>query len=71
MILNTGSGPVTVIYMPGTRVVDREMMAFDDVEAMLVELQTGSAVIIGPDKQSVSALYSFVQESITPAPGNS
>lgn len=71
MILNTEGGPVTVIYMPGTRVVDREVLAFDDVEAILVELQAGSAVIIGPDKQSVSALYSFVQESITPAPGNS
>jgi len=71
MILNTGNGPVTVIYMPGTRVVDREMLAFDHLEVMLVELQTGSAAIIGPDKQSVSGLYSFVQESIIPSPGNS
>jgi hypothetical protein len=71
MILNTGNGPVTVIYMPGTHVVDREMLAFDHVEAMLVELESGSAAIIGPDKQSVSGLYSFVQESIIPSPGNS
>jgi hypothetical protein len=71
MILHTERGPVTVIYMPGTRVVDREMMAFDNVEAILVELQAGSAVIIGPDERSIAALYAFVQESITPSPGNS
>jgi len=71
MILNTESGPVTVIYMPGTRVVDREMVYFDGVEAILVELQGGSAAIIGPDQQSVSGLYTFVQNSIIPSNGSS
>jgi len=71
MILNTESGPVTVIYMPDTHVVDREMFAFDDVEALLVELRNGSAAIIGPDRQTVSGLYAFMQESIRPLPESS
>jgi hypothetical protein len=70
MILNTEAGPVTVIYMPQTRVTDGEMLAFDNVEAVLVELQSGSAAIIGPDKQLISSLSVIVQDSIVPIPGN-
>lgn len=71
MILNTESGPVTVIYMPETRVTDREQFAFDDVDALLVSLGSGSAAIIGPDEQSISNLYAFVQDSIIPSPDSS
>lgn len=71
MILNTESGPVTVIYMPGTRVTDRETFAFDKVEALLVSLHSGSAAIIGPNQQSISNLYAFVQNSIIPSPDGS
>ena len=49
MILNTQIGPVTVIYMPETDVVDREMLAFDGLEAILVDMKKGSAAIIGPE----------------------
>ena len=71
MILNTETGPVTVFYMPETEVTDREMLAFDNMEAILVDLQRGSAAIIGPDPQLISNLYSIVQDSILPIPGNS
>jgi len=71
MILNTEAGPVTVIYMPHTSVTDGEMLAFDNVEAVLVELQSGSAAIIGPDKQLISSISGIVQDSIIPIPGNS
>ena len=71
MILNTETGPVTVIYMPHTKVTDGEMLAFDNVEAILVELQSGSAAIIGPDEQLISSLSGLVQDSIVPVPGNS
>lgn len=67
MILNTETGPVTVLYMPETPVSDREMFAFDDRQVMLVELEHGSAAIIGPDRASVSGLYAFIQDSIVPA----
>ena len=71
MILNTETGPVTVFYMPETEVTDKEMLVFDNMEAILVDLQSGSAAIIGPDPQLISSLYSFVQDSILPIPGNS
>jgi hypothetical protein len=47
------------------------MFAFDNMEALLVKLKTGSAAIIGPDQQSISGLYAFVQDSIIPSTGNS
>jgi hypothetical protein len=71
MILNTQDGPVTVIYMPDTPVIDRELLAFDGMEAILVDLKKGSAAIIGPDAELVSSLYATVQGSILPLPGSS
>ena len=71
MILNTDTGPVTVFYMPDTEVNDGETLAFDDVEAVLVELQSGSAAIIGPDETTISSLQAFIYDSLLPLPGNS
>jgi len=71
MILNTQDGPVTVIYMPDTTVIDRELLAFDGMEAILVKMHKGSAAIIGPDARRVSSLYATVQSSILPLPGSS
>ena len=71
MILNTQDGPVTVIYMPDTTVIDRELLAFDNMEAILVKMQKGSAAIIGHDAKHVSSLYATVQSSILPLPGSS
>jgi hypothetical protein len=71
MVLNTESGPVTVIYMPETEVSDKEMLAFDAVEAILVDLQRGSAAIIGSGSQGISNLYAMVHDSIISLPGSS
>jgi hypothetical protein len=71
MILNTDTGPVTVFYMPDTAVNDGETLAFDDVEAVLVELQAGSAAIIGPDETTFSSLQALIYDSLLPLPGNS
>ena len=70
MVLQTGRGLVTVIYMPETPVSDGEQILFDDSEAVLVQLRHGSAVIIGSRLQHVSELHSLVQESIVTADGN-
>jgi hypothetical protein len=67
MVLNTQSGPVTVIYMPETAVADRATLDFDGVEAILVDLQVGSAAVIGSGEQEVSSLYAMVQGSIFPS----
>ena len=66
MVLNTDEGPVTVIYMPETQVTDHEMVEFDEMRAIFVELDKGSAIIIGTQQQSVSELYAFVHESFIP-----
>ena len=71
MILNTETGPVTVFYMPDTAVNDREMLAFDDVEAVLIKLQSGSAAIIGPAAEQMSSLHALIYDSLLPLPGNS
>jgi hypothetical protein len=70
MVLNTSEGPVSVIYMPATSVIDREIIEFGDMRALLVKLEAGSAVIIGAESQSISTLYSVIQESIIPERGN-
>ena len=64
MILNTETGPITVFYMPGTHVTDREMLTFDDKEALLVDLESGSAAIIGSGSQQIQDYYAVVHNSI-------
>lgn len=71
MVLNTPTGPLTVIYMPESAVTDRQTLAFDNVEAMLVELKNGSAAIVGADRRDLQEYYSLVRESIVPATGPS
>ena len=66
MVLNTRQGPVTLIYMPGTRVSDGEMLGFDAVEALLVDLPAGSAAIIGAPEQDIRRLYATVHAAIVP-----
>ena len=71
MVLDTENGPLTVIYMPGTEVADREVLAFDGVEAMLVGLENGSAVIIGPKDLALDPYYAVVHDAIVPLGGRS
>jgi hypothetical protein len=71
LVLNTESGPVTVIYMPGTRVEDRERFTFDDQRAVLVQMELGSAAIINAEPQDPAAWQAFVQDTIRPQAGNS
>ena len=68
MVLNTRTGPLTVIYMPRTAVTDGERLAFDDLEAMLVELPSGSAAVIG---HRVENYYALVHDSLRPLAGGS
>lgn len=71
MVLNTGAGPVTVIYMPETGVEDRESFEFDGQQALLVRLQHGSAAIVAAGPQNVGDYYALVQDSILPLPRSS
>lgn len=66
MVLNTERGPITVIFMPDTVVSDGEMLDFDGMQAQLVVLAGGSAVIIGAHSQQVAGFYTLVQNSFIP-----
>lgn len=66
MVLDTESGPVTVLYLPGTRVNDRQMIDLDGRQAMLVSLEHGAAVIVGGTGRSPAAYYAVVHDAIVP-----
>lgn len=69
MVLSTERGLVTLIYMPQTAVSDGARFAFDESEAVLVQLPSGSAAIIGSREQQVSGLHALVRSSIVPTAG--
>jgi hypothetical protein len=63
LVVDTASGPVTIIFMPDTPVADGEMLAFDGMQAQLVGLARGSAAVIGTPAQDVAKLHALVQSS--------
>ena len=63
LVVNTASGPVTIIFMPDMLVTDGEMLAFDGMQAQLVDLVRGSAAVIGTPAQDVAKLHALVQTS--------
>ena len=64
MVVSTADGPVTVIFMPKAQVTDGEIVAFDQLQAVLVSLEHGSAAIIGKPSQGVGRLEAVVRESL-------
>jgi len=64
MVVSTQQGPVTIIFMPETNVIDGEMVEFDQMHAYLVNLEHGSAAIIGQRSQAVKSLESMVRTAI-------
>ncbi len=63
MVLNTKHGPITIIFMPHTVVTDGEMLAFDGMQAQLVNLASGSAAVIGTEDQDIASFHALVQDS--------
>ena len=64
MIVSTNQGPVTIFYMPETQVTDGKMVLFDQMQAVLVELEHGSAAIIGEQSQDVESMVGMVRSSL-------
>jgi hypothetical protein len=64
MIVSTEQGPMTIIFMPKTQVVDGEMVEFDQMHAYMVNLEHGSAAIIGKTSQPLKTLEAVVRNSI-------
>jgi hypothetical protein len=66
MVVSTDQGPMTIIFMPETQVADGNRVEFEQMHALLVSLEHGSAAIIGEKSQSVENLAPLVRESIKP-----
>ena len=64
MVVSTANGPITIIFMPETQVIDGEMVEFDQMHAYLVNLEHGSAAIIGRSTQPIESLQAMVRSSI-------
>ena len=64
MVVSTDQGPMTIILMPKTQVTDGEMVEFDQMHALLVNLDHGSAAIIGEQSQNVENLVTMVRGSL-------
>lgn len=65
LVVSTADGPMTIVFMPRTKVRDGEMLEFDHKHAYMVNLEHGSAAIIGRSEQPVSGLQALVRSSIT------
>ena len=64
MVINTEQGLMTLILMPHTDVSNGEVVEFDNMHALLVELGSGSAAIIGVQDQRVETLQAMVRQSL-------
>jgi len=64
MVVSTDQGPMTIIFMPGTQVTDGEMVEFDQMHAYMIDLEHGSAAIIGRRSQPVKSLETLVRNSL-------
>jgi hypothetical protein len=64
MVVSTDQGPMTIIFMPKTQVDDGEMVQFDQMHAMLVNLELGSVAIIGEQTQAVEKLQLMIRNSL-------
>ncbi len=63
-VVSTDQGPMTIIFMPNMQVTDGEMFQFDHMHAFLVDLEHGSAAIIGKQSQAIQSLESVIRESL-------
>lgn len=63
LVVSTDQGPMTIIYMPEVQATDGEVVQFDQMHASLVNLEHGSAAIIGNQSQNVDDLVVMVRDS--------
>ena len=64
MVVSTDQGPMTIIFMPESQVTDGEVVEFDQMHAYMIDLEHGSAAIIGRRSQPVKSLETLVRNSL-------
>jgi hypothetical protein len=66
MIVSTDQGPMTLIYMPHTRVAESTLLRVDGTEARVMDLGAGSVALIGAGAGAETEFAALVQRSIRP-----
>lgn len=66
MVITTDQGPVTVIFMPKVETVEGHIMDLAQMQAATLELESGSAVIIGPNEEIIASVYAMARDGIRP-----
>ena len=66
MILSTPEGLATVIYMPTTTVEKPVLLRVDGMDAQVVNLESGSAAIIGASEAAARELQATLREGVRP-----
>ena len=66
MVVNTESGPVTVIFMPKVETENGHILDMGQQVAATLPLESGSAVIIGTSEESIAPIYALARAGIKP-----
>ena len=64
MVVSTDQGPMTIIYMPNVQATDGEVVRFDQMHASLINLERGSAAVIGDQSQNVDSMVVMVRNAL-------
>ena len=67
MVVMTEDGPVTVFYLPKSQVETMKSFDMPGMHAFLVDLQQGSAAVIGPSTDSTRSIALMLSSAILPA----
>jgi hypothetical protein len=66
MVITTDQGPVTLIFMPKVETVNGHILAFDNLIAATLQLERGSALVIGPNEEIIASVYTLARDGIRP-----
>jgi len=69
LVINTERGPITVFYAPEMS-DDISRMSIDEVVAVLIGLQEGSAAVLGEDEESLREIGALVKDNLHPTSTN-
>ncbi len=66
MVVTTDHGPVTLIFMPKVETANGHILEFDRQLAATLQLEQGSALVIGPNEEVIASVYAIAREGIRP-----
>jgi hypothetical protein len=66
MVVDTGSGPATVIFMPAVQLEEPLVLSFDGKRAEVISLKAGAAAVIGADENAMKDIQDRLREGLQP-----